>query len=281
MRVFPRASLRATNIVRINFHNAFRPRLYATASQDIPPVTQTNRAQTSMKRFWNAAHVRQGDDYIEVTLDGRALKTPGGNKLRVPASKKVLATLIANEWDVQDTILKAHALPLTSIASRAIDGLSTAEERLAVTENLLKYFDTDTICYHEEEPEQLARLQEQHWNPILEWARKEIGLEVLLFDSLLIGNQSADSKQQLRSIVNQFDAWSMAAFERAVYTTKSALIALALVKGRLNVDQAAQAAHVEVNSQIERWGEVEDSHDVDYQDIRQQLGSVACVLLDS
>ena len=47
--------------------------------------------------------------------------------------------------------------------------------------------------------------------------------------------------------------------ERATYTSKSFLIALALVKRHIDVDQAAQAAHVEVNSQIERWGEVEDS----------------------
>ena len=46
--------------------------------------------------------------------------------------------------------------------------------------------------------------------------------------------------------------------ERATYVTKSFLIALALVRGRLDVEQASQAAHVEVNSQIERWGEVED-----------------------
>ena len=50
-----------------------------------------------------------------------------------------------------------------------------------------------------------------------------------------------------------------AAMERATYTSKSFLIALALVKRQIDVDQAAQAAHVEVNSQIERWGEVEDS----------------------
>ncbi|KAG8828575.1 ATP synthase complex assembly protein atp12 [Serendipita sp. 399] len=73
----------------------------------------------------------------------------------------------------------------------------------------------------------------------------------------------------------------MAGFERAVLTSKSAIIALALVLRKLTVEEAAQAAHVEVNSQIERWGEVEDSHDVDYQDVRRQLGSVACVLMDS
>lgn len=41
--------------------------------------------------------------------------------------------------------------------------------------------------------------------------------------------------------------------------SKSYIIALGLAEGHLTVEQAAQAAHVEVQSQIERWGEVEDS----------------------
>jgi ATP synthase mitochondrial F1 complex assembly factor 2 len=47
--------------------------------------------------------------------------------------------------------------------------------------------------------------------------------------------------------------------ERATLTTKSFLIALALVKGRLDVEGASAASLVEVTSQIQRWGEVEDS----------------------
>jgi ATP synthase F1 complex assembly factor 2 len=104
--------------------------------------------------------------------------------------------------------------------------------------------------------------------------------------------------------------------ERATYTTKSFIVALSLVKRQLTADQAAETAQVEVNSQIERWGEVEDcecppkeqrlcgflrdhssdplsvdspsvsssnlssipAHDVDYYDIRRQLGSAACLL---
>lgn len=260
---------------------SYRLQRYASAAKDIPPVTQTNRAETSMTRFWKSAHVKEGEGYLEVTLDGRALKTPEGNKLRLPPQKKVLATLIANEWDIQDTALKPHTLPLTSIAARAIDGLSNEEQRKEVVNTLLRYFDTDAICYHEEEPRQLRRLQEEHWKPLIDWSRKDMGLDTRLFDSILIGKQSSESKARLFSILKEFDQWKLAGYERAVYTTKSALISLALTERRLTVDQASQAAHVEVNSQIERWGEVEDSHDVDYQDMRRQLGSVACVLLDS
>jgi len=46
--------------------------------------------------------------------------------------------------------------------------------------------------------------------------------------------------------------------ERATYTTKSLIIALALIHGRITAEQAALASQVEVASQIERWGEVED-----------------------
>lgn len=40
--------------------------------------------------------------------------------------------------------------------------------------------------------------------------------------------------------------------------TKSFLIGLAVTDRHLSIDEASQAAHVEVRSQIARWGEVED-----------------------
>ena len=46
--------------------------------------------------------------------------------------------------------------------------------------------------------------------------------------------------------------------ERVTYSAKSFLTALAIVHKHLTVEQAAKAAQVEVASQIERWGEVED-----------------------
>lgn len=117
----------------------------STLARDGPPVTETNRehtqarynfmlsccvgAQTSMRRFWKIAHVQPGEGvfasyidatshlilttgFIEVALDGRSLKTPEGNKLRLPPQKKLFAALVANEWDVQDKLLKPHTLPL-------------------------------------------------------------------------------------------------------------------------------------------------------------------------
>lgn len=53
-------------------------------------------------------------DLFLITLDGRPLKTPSGKRLTLPPSKRLLAALVANEWEVQETMIKPHALPLVS-----------------------------------------------------------------------------------------------------------------------------------------------------------------------
>lgn len=95
---------------------------------------------------------------------------------------------------------------------------------------------------------------------------------------MLSATQPKETKEKLGEAIKSLDHWEMAALERAAIASKSLIIALALVKRHLTVEEAARAACVEVDSQIERWGEVEDTHDVDYQDVRRQLGSAALVL---
>ena len=51
---------------------------------------------------------------LAITLDKRALKTPSGKTLLLPTNKSLLASLIAAEWDHQETLLKPHALPMVT-----------------------------------------------------------------------------------------------------------------------------------------------------------------------
>ncbi|KAL5529106.1 hypothetical protein ACEPAG_5080 [Sanghuangporus baumii] len=252
-------------------------RSFATTTAGIP-VTETNRAETTLKRFWKSVGIEDMPNGIAVTLDRRALKTPSGNTLILPQEKRLAAALIANEWENQDKVLRPHTLPMTSLASRAVDALREKSSRDDVIAALLKYLDTDTICFYQDSPKILVKLQNAHWKPLLSWIRDEFGLDIRVQESLFSSDQPEETKNRLSEIVKTFDEWQLAGMERATYSTKSFIIALALVNGRIDVEEAAQAAHVEVNSQIEAWGEVEDSHDVDYQDIRKQLGSVACLV---
>ncbi|KAF8610161.1 ATP12-domain-containing protein [Ceratobasidium sp. AG-I] len=242
------------------------------------PAGSMERASVTLNRFWKTVGVTENNGILAVTLDGRSLRTPEGAKLEIPKSHRLLAALIATEWENQEKLIKPHALPMTSIASRAIDGLKDEGARVDLAASLLKYLDTDTICFQESHPPALVKLQDLHWAPLLDWARETYSAEINVFDSILGNTQPPETKAIFAAEIDNLDQWEMAAFERAVFTTKSFIIALALLKGRIGLEQASQAAHVEVSSQIERWGEVEDTHDVDYHDVRRQLGSVVCVL---
>lgn len=133
------------------------------------------------------------------------------------------------------------------------------------------------LSFHQKEPALLNALQERHWKPILEWARSTFNVEVSTSTSFLLDPHPPETVQKFDDVMSKFDQWQMAgtssfkgyneaasytmqweAMERATYTSKSFLIALALVMKQITAEQAAHASHVEVNSQIEKWGEVED-----------------------
>lgn len=68
-----------------------------------------------MRRFWKTVGLDQRGDSYAVTLDGRAIKSPSGNTLLVPAKKRLLAATIATEWDNAETLLKPHTMPMVGI----------------------------------------------------------------------------------------------------------------------------------------------------------------------
>ncbi|WVQ86158.1 hypothetical protein IAT38_008326 [Cryptococcus sp. DSM 104549] len=253
---------------------------YAVVQDGAVPITQTNRAEVTLRRFWKTVNVKEDErGNFQITLDHRALKTPGGARLAIPADRRLLAALIAHEWENQEEVLKQHALPVTSLASRAIDGLTSGPVREGVIDALMQYINTDTILYPSDSPRALVRLQHEHWDPLHTWLKSTYGITLKPAEGFNAAKQSDEILAALRGEVEKMDGWELAAFERAVYASKSFVIGLALIRGRLTAHQAAEASHVEVRSQIEQWGEVEDTHDVDYQDIRRALGSVACMLI--
>lgn len=135
-----------------------------------------------------------------------------------------------------------------------------------------------TRSFPSDAPEALVRLQKEHWDPLISWMKDKYGVDLVVSAGIAPAIQTPETIVKLRVVVEEMDIWELAALERTIYATKSFVIGLALVKGRIGAHEAALASHVEVASQIEKWGEVEDTHDVDYQDIRRALGSAACLL---
>ncbi|KAG9120903.1 ATP synthase complex assembly protein atp12 [Ceratobasidium sp. 392] len=182
-----------------------------TSKTAAPAATDSmERASITLNRFWKTVDVAENNSILTVTLDGRPLRTPAGAKLEIPNTRRVLATLVATEWENQEKLIKPHALPITSIASRAIDSLKDEGARIDLAASLLKYLDTDTICFYESHPPALVKLQEEHWTPLLNWAREIYQVEIDTFDSILGNSQPAETKAIFAAAIDNFDQWEMA-----------------------------------------------------------------------
>ncbi|CAG8584433.1 3734_t:CDS:2 [Funneliformis caledonium] len=247
-------------------------------------VSQTKKVEKTLRKFWKQVSIQSNTDTqtYEILLDKRSLKTPGGSKLSIPYSKKILAYLIAGEWESQNHLLKQHSLPLTSLISRAIDAfdkdINTKQE---VINNLLRCLDNDLICYQESYPDSLVELQQRHWVPILNWVQKTYNVEIKTTDGISGLKQPESTRKKLKDIIENFDSLKLSGFERATMLSKSFLIGLALVERKLSVEEASTASLIEIISQTMKWGKIENAHDVENESIKRQLGSVICAIMVS
>lgn len=154
----------------------------------------------------------------------------------------------------------------------------------------------------------LRRRQRDIAEPIIAYLTTHIwpGVEIVPIlgeDSIVPIAQPEMTREVIRGWVSGLPAFELAALERGVLATNSLLIAarlmvewssdfehsrkdrtsredndLELRTQRFDIDIAAEAASIEVLHQTEQWGEVEDTHDVEREDMRRQLGSVVLLV---
>lgn len=213
--------------------------------------------------------------------------------------------------------LKNYNIPMTSIAARVQDIIEAEEGgdkriRVDIVTVMMRYLDTDTLlCWAPENASEdaasldmqstrtdsLRGLQIKTAQPIISYLKTSVwpGVElrpVLDENSIMPVQQSEVTTSVIRGWITGLPAYELAALERAVLAGKSLLVGTRLLiewseefrdlqrssGQRFGIEEAAEAASLEVKWQTGKWGEVEDSHDVDNEDIRRQLGSAILLI---
>lgn len=203
-----------------------------------------------------ALEVRREGITWQLAREGKPVMTPAGNALALPT--QALAEAIAEEWRQaqQGGKLNKDRMGLTALSSIALD-LATPR-REALLEDVLPYIDTDLVSYRAgDTPELLAR-EEQGWDPLLAWAEKAYGIRLATTGGVLPVAQPPENTQNLSAQLERYDAWRLAAYAAAVKPLGSALLALALLEGKLNADEAFRLAHLEEEYETQKWGHDEE-----------------------
>jgi chaperone required for assembly of F1-ATPase len=218
-------------------------------------IDPTESARSAMrprlrKRFYREATVGEGgeNDYV-VLLDGKQVFTPARRKLTTPS--RALAEVIAAEWNAQADTIDPARMPLMRLANAVIDAV--AEKPEAVAADIEKYLGSDLLCYRAETPAGLAERQAQYWDPVLAWARDKLGAPFVLGQGVVHVAQPGEAVAAMRARIPK-DRWRLAAVSSITSLTGSALLALALAAGAIDVEAAWTAAHVDEDWQMAQWG---------------------------
>ena len=202
------------------------------------------------KRFYTTVEVLDDGGRFFVTLDRRKVRTPA--KAALTFASLALAEAVAEEWRAQQDVIDPRTMPLTRIANVAIDGV--ASERDAVVAEIVKYASSDLVCYRADTPDRLVARQTEHWDPVLAFARDDLGVRFVLAQGVMFVDQPDDTLEAVRQALPRDDHFVLAALSTMTTLTGSALLALGVLRGWHTVEQAWAAANVDEGWNSELWG---------------------------
>ncbi|XP_005092520.1 ATP synthase mitochondrial F1 complex assembly factor 2 [Aplysia californica] len=238
----------------------------------VKSVRNLHNPRDNLKKFYRQATIATSDGWYEINLDKRKLRTPHGNIFRVPSEPLALA--VATEWNSQDKVINRHNMHLTSLCNTALEN-PFHRTREQLTETIIHFLETDTICYRLTEPPELEKMEREQWDPILQWAADRYGLEITPTCSIAPPIVSDESKEIIRRHLLSYSDWALFGYHFAVDSIKSLLIIMALVDKHIGVETAVDLARLEQYFQTSRWGSVEWHHDVELYELRCRLSAAA------
>lgn len=173
------------------------------------------------KRFYKNTSILFNDGQYEITLDHRKLKTPSGKTLQV--ASEPLAIAIATEWDSQKEkinrsnmhlVIKYHLVFIiafhsyihfkTSLCNTCIDNPNKLQKE-DMMGHILNILPTDTILFQSSEDDDLYRLQQKEWDPIIDWFNKRFETNVVKTRTISPPTISGDTKMKISKHILSYD----------------------------------------------------------------------------
>ena len=202
------------------------------------------------RRFWMEVDVGETGDGFVVQLDGRPAKTPAGAVLVLPT--QALAELVAEEWRDQGEVVELASMLATRLAATALDRVP--QQHAAVAKEVAKYATSDLLCYVAEEPAPLVQAEQAAWAPLLTWAEAELGLRFVQAAGIVHTPQPAETVERVEALAAALDDFRLTGLAFGAPLFGSAVLALALQRGRVDGEGAWAASRVDEAFQESRWG---------------------------
>ncbi len=119
--------------------------------------------------------------------------------------------------------------------------------RQSKTNHIIKYIDTDLLCYRTESPKELAKLQHKAWQPWIDWFEENYGDKLETTTGISALTQSNQIKHRLQAEIDTLNEQELEALYGAVTISGSCVLGLALIKDKLTAEEISDIIFLEEN----------------------------------
>ncbi len=195
------------------------------------------------------------DGFFNLFINNKEIKTP--EKVSFNFKEKIFPDLILKEIK-RFKLKKLNQSIYYNIFSLAKDKILVNKQKYIA--EVLKYINTDLICYWENKPDDLYALQLDNWNSQL----KKLKKEELDFDytfNIIPIKQKKSSIELLKNKLIQLDDIILSCLLIVTKTTSSLLLSYLFITNRINPIDLYKNAYLHEIWQSKKWGIVEEENE--------------------
>lgn len=203
-----------------------------------------------MKRFYKDVALGESPGGWQVLLDGRGVKTAGSAAQIVPT--RPLAEALAAEWAAQGEEIVPASFLLRDLADYAIDIAGPARE--TTIQSILRFAESDTLCYRAEPDEALYSRQMEVWEPLVVAAEQRWDVHFVRVSGVIHQPQPAETLARLEAVLAAESGFTLAALQTLASLSASLIVGLAAITPDADAEALWAVSELEEIWQAELWG---------------------------
>ena len=132
-------------------------------------------------------------------------------------------------------------------------------KKKTISESILNFVDTDTVCFRDKNKPELLELQKKRWDHYLYFCNKYFSLDFNINYSILLKKQKKNIHSKLKKILNKMTNYHLTTFYFLVKTTNSIIISLNILFNDTDAGLAWSDSNLEYEYNKSVWGEDSES----------------------
>jgi len=183
--------------------------------------------------------------------NNKKLKTTKGNVIKVLGfdfAKKIL-----NKIEKEKNIKDSNFLKLFFFSSDL-----DVKQRYIIGKSIIKYLDTDLVCYRANKGTELEKMQSKYWDPYIIFCKSNFKLNYKINYTIMPFTQDRSNKDKVIEILDNMDKYTLTAFFFLVEVTKSIIISLNILYKSVSNNLVWRDCNLEDEYNQHKWGADEE-----------------------